>query len=83
MLPIYLIQKLIQRIAEFFEHWYVHSFVFLSTELVDFLTNLDQTFALKITVRNWSKPLYQDYTPLGYILGFIGRTGRIIIASLV
>lgn len=44
---------------------------------------LDRRLALRVTLRYFLKPLYQDYSVLGYIFGFIFRSGRVIVVSLV
>ncbi len=50
---------------------------------MDLLADWDKFFALKITIRHWHEPLYQDRTFIGYILGPIFRTGRIIIGASI
>ena len=50
---------------------------------MDILKRLDRFFALKITIRYWLQPLFQDRTFIGYILGPIFRTGRIATALMV
>lgn len=52
-------------------------------KFIDLLNDWDRFFALKITIRHWLQPLYQDRTLIGYILGPIFRTGRIIVAVAV
>ncbi len=71
------------RIWQFFKRWYWNGFFVFWKTLINALSSLDYTFAVKITFRYWSKPLYQDRTIIGYILGFIFRTGRILIGSAV
>lgn len=41
---------------------------------------LDKGFALKINFRNLFKPLYQDRNIIGYVLGFLFRGTRILLA---
>jgi hypothetical protein len=50
---------------------------------VSFFENLDQTFALRVTLRYFWKPLYGDYTIVGRILGFFFRSGRIMLAVVI
>lgn len=76
----YLGGQLIHRIFEFLEHWYWGSFQAAGGKFIDLLRDWDRFFALKITIRYWLQPLYQDRTFIGYILGPIFRTGRIIVA---
>lgn len=52
-------------------------------QTLNILEVLDRRLALRITLRYLFKPLYQDYTILGYILGFVFRSGRILIASIL
>lgn len=79
----YLAGRLIHRIFEFLEHWYWGSFRVAGGKFIDLLKDWDRFFALKITVRHWLQPLYQDRTFIGYVLGPIFRTGRIILALAV
>jgi hypothetical protein len=71
------------RIWQFFKRWYWNGFFVFWKSLITILSSLDYTFAVKITLRYWAKPLYQDRTIVGYILGFIFRTGRILIGSVI
>jgi len=70
-------------ITRFMRHWYVDSFLGTSHFMLDVFERLDRTFALKINARNLFKPLYQDATAVGYILGFLLRSLRVIIGSAV
>ena len=79
----YLGKRFLHRILEFLEHWYWGSFRVAGGKFMDLLADWDRFFALKITVRHWLQPLYQDRTFIGYILGPIFRTGRIIMALIV
>ena len=45
--------------------------------------HLDRKLAWKVTLKNLFQPLYKDYTPVGYVLGFIFRSIRVIIASFI
>lgn len=80
---VYIAQRFLYRVLDFLRHWYVDSFYFISRQTVNVLEILDRRLAFKVSVRYWLKPLYQDYTPLGYILGFILRTFRVIAGGIV
>ena len=80
---IYLVRGFIHRLFEFLEHWYWGSFRVAGGKFIDLLKDWDRFFALKITVRHWLQPLYQDRTFIGYILGPIFRTGRIVVGASV
>lgn len=80
---VYLVQRFFYRIYEFLRHWYIGGLSAVFHQTLSLLELLDRKFALKITVRYLFRPLYQDYTILGYILGFIFRSIRVIAASFL
>ncbi len=80
---IYLFDRFIYRISHFIRHWYPDSFFAYSRFVIARLEDLDQTFALKVTLRNLFQPLYQERNPIGYILGFIFRFLRLLIGGVV
>ncbi|TSC81657.1 MAG: Uncharacterized protein G01um101419_777 [Parcubacteria group bacterium Gr01-1014_19] len=80
---IYLLNQLFYRIYSFLIHWYWGGFQFFSGKTLRILERLDRSLALKVSLRYWLKPLYQDYSFLGHVLGFIFRTGRILAAILI
>lgn len=73
----YLLGRLFYRTSEFFRHWYADGSRWFAHALLGALERLDQTFAVRITLRHFFKPLYQDYTLVGRILGPLFRVGRI------
>jgi hypothetical protein len=79
----YLLKQAGFRLVQFLKHWYVDGFLYFWRKTFGVLGGLDRSLAVKITARHWLKPLYQDRTIVGYILGFIFRTGRIIFGSLI
>jgi len=79
--PLYLILGFFGLFLNFLRHWYLDSFYFVWQAYIGALRRWDRIFAVSITIRYWFKPLYQDYTFLGRILGFILRTIRIIIGG--
>ncbi len=80
---VYLVNRLFYRVYFFFEHWYWGGLRFFVRTTVNALESLDRYFALRVTFRYWLRPLYQDYSAIGYVLGFIFRTGRLFAGSLV
>lgn len=79
----YLIGRFAYRILDFFHHWYTDASKFFFYKLVSFLEYLDQSLALRMTLRYFFQPLYKDYTFIGRILGIIFRTCRILISVIV
>lgn len=81
--PLYITWIFLHRIAEFFHHWYVHSFIIYGHAVISFLEKLDKLFAFRITLRHFGKPLFQDRTVVGYFMGFVFRGGRILLGGVV
>lgn len=79
---LYLFKRIIFRIKYFFRQYYITSFYFFSHFLVSFLEKLDRFFAFKITLKHFFTPLYQDYSLIGYLFGFIFRSLRILIGAI-
>lgn len=80
---VYLGSRFFYRLGEFARHWYKDGFFVFFRRLIDFLERLDHYFAARITIRYLFQPLYQNYTFIGYFLGFIFRGVRVGLAGLV
>lgn len=80
---LYITTHLGRRISDFFRHWYVDGFFRAMDWALSGLERLDKRFAVRITAKNWFQPLYQDYTIIGYVWGFIFRTVRIFVGLSV
>lgn len=78
---VYLTQRFFYRIWMFLSHWYLDGFRFFWGRGVRALETLDRFWALKITLKNFFEPLYQDHTAIGHILGFIFRFFRVATAA--
>lgn len=81
--PIYIVQRAFFRAYLFFVHWHRDGLRFVAHHTLSFLERLDQTFAFMITLRHLFEPLYQDYSVIGYILGFIFRVSRLFIGGVI
>jgi hypothetical protein len=81
--PAYLAQRFFYRIVDFFHHWYVDGSRVIGHRFISTLEAADRSLAFKITVRYFFQPLYRDYSVVGRVLGFIFRTGRILIGGVV
>jgi len=75
--------QLILGIGQFFTAWYIDDSAKLWHMIFDCLESLERKIALKEMIHFWFQPLFQDYTVLGYILGFVNRTLRIIIGAII
>lgn len=71
------------RFLAFFRHWYLDSLRALADFFNRLLQRLDRILALRVTLRHFFEPLYQDRTFLGYVFGFFFRSGRVVVASIV
>ncbi|MBI2278797.1 MAG: hypothetical protein HYU81_01900 [Candidatus Brennerbacteria bacterium] len=80
---VYIIRRLRYRIAEFFRHWYVKSVRMYFNFILDCLARLDYVLAWRITARHLFEPLYKDYSFVGYVLGFVFRSVRLLVAGMV
>jgi len=82
MSVIYFFKKILDAIVSLLKHWYIDSFYMIYDVLVRTIKKLDRKWALKITLRHFFRPLYQDYSWQGYILGIGFRFFRVILASI-
>ncbi len=80
---VYLLQRFLYRIGDFFHHWYVDASRLWVHNLISALEYMDRTFAVRITLKHFFMPLYGDYTIIGRFLGVIFRSGRVLIGSAV
>jgi hypothetical protein len=79
----YLAQRFIYRIFEFLRHWYVKSVRIYLNYVINLLEKIDYYFAWEITLKNLFRPLYKDYSVIGYALGFFFRIFRLLVSSLI
>lgn len=82
-LPLYLFNRLVYRIFEFIKHWYLDGSRLYFHIVISLLEKIDRTIAFKITLRYIFMPLYQDFSILGYILGFIFRFIRLFMGAII
>ncbi len=79
----YLLSRLAYRFTAFFRNWYVGGSRRYAHAALNFFEILDRGFALKITLRHLFKPMYGDYSAVGYALGFLFRLVRLITGLMV
>ncbi|MEK7478632.1 MAG: hypothetical protein AAB626_01750 [Patescibacteria group bacterium] len=80
---VYILNRYLFRIYYFLYHWYVRGFRKFLNWAINYLEKLDYKFALRINLKNIFQPLFQDYSVIGHILGFISRFTRIVVASII
>ncbi len=81
--PVYLVHHFFTRFLDFFHHWYVHGSRRFAHAFISLLEQLDEYFAVKITLLHFFEPLYKDYSVIGRILGIVFRSARILFGSAV
>lgn len=64
------------------QFWYMHSPGRFYAACLHSIGSLDNTFAVRDTAKNLGKPLFQDYTYQGRIIGVFLRCSRIAIGVL-
>ena len=79
----YILERYVFRIYYFLYHWYARGFRKMSNWTINYHEGLDYKFALQINLRNIFQPMYQDYSFVGHIFGFILRSCRIIMAAII
>ena len=79
---IYLVNRFFYRVFDFFHHWYVYGSRMFGRKFIGALTELDKTFAVKVTLEHFFEPLYKDYSVIGRIMGIVGRTIRAGVGML-
>ena len=80
---VYCVQQFVYRIFSFFRHWYAGGFRKAAHWTLLILERLDRVLALKVTIRYFFRPLYQDYSFAGYFFGFPFRVVRALAALVV
>jgi len=63
--------------------WYLQSPRWIYERLVGAIRSLDGNLAVVSTWKNITKPIFQDYTRQGRIIGFFLRLGRIVFSLLL
>lgn len=79
----YFARKFWERISTFVSDWYIGGFKAVVNRAVEFLSVLDQTFAVKINLKMLFTPLYKDASAIGYLLGFFFRFFRVLIGGTI
>lgn len=80
---VYLIERFFYRIFEFLRHWYIKSIRMYFGFIINCFESMDRVFAWKITAKNIFKPLYGDYSFVGYVFGFLFRITRLVVTTVV
>ncbi len=80
---IYVSSHILSRVFLFFRHWYYDGLLMYLGFGYAVFRRIDKRVALLITARYFFTPLYQDYSIIGYIFGFLFRSIRLSIGILI
>ena len=78
----YILKGLLRSFLSFFSDWYIFIPRAYWKKVFWFFKDLDRSLALKAMVRNWFRPLYQDYNIAGLFIGIFIRTFWIIFGTI-
>lgn len=79
----FLLWRALYRVFDFIRDWYIGGAKTIFGGTIRVLESLDKSLALAVTLRYFFKPLYQDYSVIGYSLGIVFRFLRILIACIL
>jgi len=81
--PVYLLYRLFYLPVIFLHHWYIDGSRAFGHALIATFERVDETIAIRVTLKHYFQPLYKDYSIVGRILGIVFRSGRIVIGLVV
>lgn len=64
-------------------YWYLKSPAWFYNACLECINSLENSLAVRATARNITKPLFQDYTYQGRIIGVLIRSARITLGFFV
>lgn len=70
-------------LIDFLDFWFYHFPQRMIRSFFDFVYYTDKFFTLRANIRNFTKPLFGDYSPIGYVISFIYRSFKIITGCLI
>ena len=79
----FLAQRFVLRCLAFIRHWYKDGSCRFLESWSSVAGSLEQLIAVRITLKNFFKPLYQDYSIIGRIIGPVFRLIRVLFGLLV
>ncbi|KKU14595.1 hypothetical protein A3I34_00865 [Candidatus Jorgensenbacteria bacterium RIFCSPLOWO2_02_FULL_45_12] len=79
----YICERFFYGIGDFLRRWYVSGGKKYGNFIIDVLETMDRIFAWKMNAVNMFKPLYKDYSVIGYVVGFPIRLVRLIITLAI
>jgi hypothetical protein len=74
---------ILDEIIDFLDFWFHHFPQGVIRSFFDQIYHWDKTLKFKAHLRNLTKPLYGDYTLIGYLIAFPYRVLRIFFALLI
>jgi hypothetical protein len=76
---VYILHRFVFRVVDFFHHWYIEGSRAIIHRFLSLLGDLDETFAVHLTLTHFFEPLYKDYSIPGRAFGIVFRALRAVI----
>lgn len=67
--------------TSFFRHWYLDGTSAILSATLRAVSGLERSVAVRVTLRHFSEPLYQDWSVVGRFLGVLFRSLRILFGT--
>jgi hypothetical protein len=83
MVAKYIAEQAAEWVISFFRHWYAGGFRSFIKAFIKLISVLDRSLAFRVNIKSLFKPMYQDRSAMGYVMGFIFRSIRIIVAFIL
>ncbi len=80
---VYLLKLFWFRICMFFMHWYRDGMLYAYGMLLRSFRWIDRKFGMRVNIRFFFQPLYQERNLTGYVLGFLFRTFRLACGAVI
>ena len=77
----YILGRILGAVGRFFAHWYTKGSALYWHSVLDFFEELERMVSLRVTIANWYRPLYGDYTRFGMIFGIPVRLVRVMLSA--
>jgi len=79
----YIAEQAAMWVIDFFRHWYAGGLRGFLKTFIKLISVIDRVLALRVSVKNIFTPMYQDRSAMGYVMGFLFRTIRIVTALVL
>ena len=78
----FIVEKVVDNAAGFFFDWFVTVPGAYIKAVKRGFVDWEKSWAMVVTAKFWLKPMWQDFSIPGYVIGFFLRTFRILFAGI-